>query len=47
MPVELTVFSKYKVSETLSDDQTIAQFKKKFAKTLPIDCVDIVLVHSL
>ena len=47
MPVELTVFTKFKLSETLSDDQTISQFKKKFAKTLPMDCVDIVLVHSL
>jgi len=47
MPVELTVFSKFKLSETLSDEQTVSHFKKKFSKTLPMNCVDIVLVHSL
>jgi len=47
MPVELTVFSKFKLSETLSDEQTVSNFKKKFAKTLPMNCVDIVLVHTL
>lgn len=47
MPNELTVFSKFKISQQLSDEQAIKMFKKRFEKTIPIDCVDLVLVHGL
>lgn len=41
------IWSKFKLSEKLSDDELLAEFKKRFSHCLPLTYVDLVLVSSL
>lgn len=47
MPVELTVLSKFKINQGLTNEQTLKVFKTRFGNTIPMECVDLVLVHCL
>ena len=41
------IWSKFCASETLSDDELKAAFKKRFSHCLPLDFVDFVFVSGL
>ena len=44
--IQMTIFSRFKIDETLEDEELLAQLKDKFCFSVPLKHVDIVLVQS-
>ena len=42
--VQLTIFSRFKIDETLENDELLKQLKEKFQYSVPLKHIDIVLV---
>ena len=45
--INLAVYSVFKMSETLTDEEVICQLRLRFKNSLPLQNIDCVLVHSL
>lgn len=45
--IKFSVFSMFKPCETMDDAAVLDAFKKRFCKTLPMEYVDCVIVHSI
>ena len=44
--IQITLYSKTKFSQALSDEQLIDAFKKRFGRTLPLNSVDCVFIEE-
>jgi len=47
MEFAVTILSKTKFSEKLSDEDLLAQFRNRFSGNVPLEHMDCIFIHSL